>query len=115
MTAPSGASNSISATNAMVLSGSRSRYGAIRWRSPTISGLTRSVSNAAVVGRDDEDGAVQAHLLAVVLADVWVKPVQPLVGELQPILEALADLDRALGLVRAVVAVLEAQPVPMHG
>ena len=67
-----------------------------------------------VVG-DDEDGAVQAHLLAVVLADVRVEPVQPLVGELQPVLEALADLHRPLRLVRSVVAVVEPQPVPMHG
>ena len=69
----------------------------------------------ARVPRDDEDGAGQAHLLAVVLADVRVEPVQPLVGELQPVLKALADLHRPLRLVRSVVAVVEPQPVPMHG
>ena len=67
------------------------------------------------VGRLDEDVAVQAHLLAVVLADVRVVPVDARVGERDPGREALADRHRLLRLVRAVVAVLEPQPVPVDG
>jgi hypothetical protein len=70
-----------------------------------------------VVGlvRDDEDVPVEAHLLAVVLADVRVVPVEALVGEAEPVREALAHGDRRLRLMRPVVLVFEPQPVPMHG
>ena len=67
------------------------------------------------VGGDDEDVPVQAHLLAVVLADVRVVPVDAGIGELDAVGEAAADRDRRLRLVRAVVAVLDPQAVPMHG
>jgi len=69
----------------------------------------------AGVGGVDEDVAVQTHLLAVVLADVRVKPVQAGVRERYARGEAAADRDRRLRLVRAVVAVLQPQAVPMHG
>jgi hypothetical protein len=65
------------------------------------------------VRRDDEDGAVEAHLLAVVLADVRVVPVCAGIRELEAVLEPLADSDRLLGLVRPVVAVVQTQAVPM--
>ena len=67
------------------------------------------------VGRLDEHVAVQAHLLAVVLADVRVIPVQPRIGERDAGGEPLADRHRPLRLVRSVVAVLQAQSVPMDG
>ncbi len=75
---------------------------AIRWR-PVVG-----------IGRDDEDVPVQAHLLAVVLADVRVVPVDARVGELDPVRERAADGDRRLRLVCSVVAVVEPQPVPVH-
>ena len=57
------------------------------------------------VGGFDDDVAVQAHVEAVVLADVRVVPVQAGVGEPQPVGELAADRDRRLRLVRhAVVA-----------
>jgi hypothetical protein len=70
----------------------------------------------AGVGRDDQDVAVQAELLGVVLPDVGVVPVQAGVGELDAIGEAAADRDGRLGLVGdTVVAVLQPQPVPVDG
>ena len=67
------------------------------------------------LGRVDEDVAVLPELLAVVLADVRVVPVDARVGKRDPVREAAADRDRRLRLVRAVVAVLQTQPVPVHG
>jgi hypothetical protein len=67
------------------------------------------------IGGDHEDVAVEAHLLAVVLPDVRVIPVQARVREGDARREALADRDRRLRLVGAVVAVLQPQPVPVHG
>ena len=65
---------------------------------------------------DDQDVAVQAHLLGVVLPDVRVVPVQARVGEADPVGELAADRDRCLGFVGdAVVLVFQAQPVPVHG
>ena len=70
----------------------------------------------AVVGGFDDDVAVQAHVEAVVLADVWVVPVQAGVGEPEAVGELAADLDRRLGLERhAVVGVVEPQAVPVDG
>ncbi len=66
------------------------------------------------VGRDDEDVPVQPHLLAVVLANVRVVPVDAGIGELDAVRKRLAGGDRCLCLVCAVVAVVEAQAVPMH-
>ena len=68
-----------------------------------------------LVRRDDDDVPVQAELLAVVLADVGVVPVDAGIGELDAIRERPADRDRRLCLVRPVVAVVEPQSVPMHG
>ena len=65
-------------------------------------------------GGDDEDVAVETQLLAVVLADVRVVPVDARVGELDPVGEGPADGDWLLRLVRAVVAVVEPEPVPVH-
>ena len=67
------------------------------------------------VGRDDDDVAVQPHLLVVVLADVRVVPVDARVGERDACRVAPADRNGFLGLVRAVEAVLQAQPVPVDG
>ena len=67
------------------------------------------------IGRDDDDVAVQAQLLAVVLADVRVVPVDARIWELHPIGEALAHLHRRLRFVGAVVAVLDPHAVPVHG
>ena len=68
------------------------------------------------VGGLDHDRAVQAHLQAEVFADVRVIPVEPGVGELELVGEGPADRDRLLGLVRdPVVAVVQPQPVPVHG
>jgi hypothetical protein len=67
------------------------------------------------LGGLDETVSVQAQLLAVVLADMRVVPVSAGVRERYARREALADLDRRLRLVRAVVAVLEPQSVPVHG
>ena len=67
------------------------------------------------LARDDEDVAVEAHLLAVVLANVRVVPVEAFVRESQLVCVALAHRDRPLRLVRAVVLVFDPQPVPVHG
>ena len=67
------------------------------------------------LGRDDEDVPVEAQLLAVVLADVRVIPVGARIGHVHLVREGLPDRDRRLRLVGAVVAVLEAEPVPVHG
>jgi hypothetical protein len=68
------------------------------------------------LGRDDQDVAVQAKLLGVVLPDMGVIPVQPRIGELNAVGEVPTYRDRRLGLVRhPVVAVLQPQPVPVHG
>ena len=64
---------------------------------------------------DDEDVPVQAQLLAVVLADVRVVPVGAGVGHVHLVREALADRDRCLRVVGAVIAVLEPQAVPVNG
>ena len=76
-----------------------------------------TVGGRPVVGlaRNDEDVPVQAQLLPVVLADVRVVPVRTRVGKAHLIGEGLADRDRRLRLVGAVVAVLEPQAVPVHG
>ena len=66
------------------------------------------------LGRDDEDVPVLAELLAVVLADVRVVPVDARIRERDAVGEAAADRDRRLRLVGAVVAVLEPQTVPVH-
>ena len=65
------------------------------------------------VGGLDDHVAVQAHLLAVVLADVRVVPVDARVGEGDVRGVALAGAHRPLGLMGSVVAVLEPQPVPV--
>ena len=67
------------------------------------------------VGWLDQHVAVEAELLAVVLADVRVVPVGAGIRKRDPRREALADLHRRLRLVRAVIAVLEPQPVPVDG
>ena len=67
------------------------------------------------LGRRDEDVPVQAELLAVVLPDVRVVPVHAGVGNVHLVREAFADRDRRLRVVGAVVAVLEPEPVPVHG
>ena len=67
------------------------------------------------VGRNDEDVAVETELLTVVLADVRVVPVRALVGAVHLVGERLPDRDRRLRVVRPVVAVLEPEPVPVHG
>jgi hypothetical protein len=59
------------------------------------------------IGRLDQDVGVQPHLLAVVLADVRVIPVEPRIGEPDAGGELLAHRHRLLGLVGSVVAVLE--------
>ena len=65
------------------------------------------------VGRLDQHVAVQPKLLPVVLPDVRVVPVQPGIREGDTRGELFAHLHRTLSLVRAVVAVVEAQPVPV--
>ena len=62
----------------------------------------------------DDDVAVEAHLLPVVLADMRVVPVQARIRERDGARVAPADGDRRLRLVRAVGAVVEAQAVPVH-
>ena len=63
-----------------------------------------------VVARNDEDVAVQAHLLAVVLTDVRVVPVRARIGRGHLVGKGLADRDRRLRLVRAVVLVPRRRP-----
>ena len=65
------------------------------------------------IGRLDEAVSVQAHLLAVVLADVRVIPVHAGVGEAHASGEALADGHRLLRLMGSVVLVLEPKAVPV--
>src|SRR5918998_2248003 len=65
--------------------------------------------------RDNEDRPVETHLLAVVLPDMRVVPVSPRIRELEAVLEPLADCDRLLRRVRAVVAVVQPYAVPVHG
>ena len=55
----------------------------------------------------DQDVAVEPQLLAVVLADVRVIPVEPRIGERHPRGEPLAHQHGVLGLMGSVVAVLE--------
>ena len=75
-----------------------------------------TAGHALSVGWVDDDVAVEAHLQAVVLADVGVVPVDAVVGEPQPVDELAADGDRGLGLVgHAVVGVLQPEAVPVHG
>jgi hypothetical protein len=69
--------------------------------------LTVSGRPVVALGRDDHDVAVLAELLAVVLADVRVVPVDAGVGERDAVGEAAAHGDRGLRLVGAVVAVVE--------
>ena len=64
---------------------------------------------------DDKDVAVKPKLLAVVLTDVWVVPVHARIGELEVVGEVAANRDRRLGFVGSVIAVIQPQPVPMHG
>jgi hypothetical protein len=63
--------------------------------------------------RHDDDVPVEPELLAVILADVRVVPVDARIGELDPIRERPADGNRRLRLVRSVEAVVEPQPVPV--
>ena len=65
------------------------------------------------VGRLDQDVAVEPHLLAIVLADVRVIPVEPGIGEHHPGGEPFAHQHRLLGLMGSVVAVLQPEPVPV--
>ena len=67
------------------------------------------------IGRLDEDVPIEAHLLAVVLADVRVVPVDAGIRERDPIGEGSPNGNRRLGFVGAVIAVLESQAVPVHG
>jgi len=67
------------------------------------------------LARGNEDVAVEAELLAVVLADVRVVPVRTGIGHMHPVGEGLTDRDRCLRVVRAVVAVLQPQTVPVDG
>jgi hypothetical protein len=69
----------------------------------------------AVVGWDNDDVAVKAHLLTVVLADVRVVPVDAGIGEVEPVAEGAPDRHRRLGFMRAVVAIIQAETVPVHG
>ncbi len=66
------------------------------------------------IGGGHHDGAVQAHLLSVVLPDVRVIPVEAGVREDDPRGEAAAHRDRVLRLMGSVEAVIQAQPVPVH-
>ena len=78
--------------------------------------FTIDVRPVVRVGGFDDDVAVQAHVQAVVLADVWVVPVQAGVREPEPVGELAADLDRRLRLERhPVVGVVEPQAVPVDG
>ncbi len=66
------------------------------------------------LGRNHDDVPVEPHLLAVVLADVRVVPVDARIGELDPVGEPAADRDRRLGLMGAIGAVVQAQAMPVH-
>ena len=67
------------------------------------------------IGGLDEHVAVQPHFLPVVLTDVRVVPVRARVRELNVRGEPLARGHRLLGLMRSVVAVLNAKSVPVDG
>jgi hypothetical protein len=67
------------------------------------------------VGGLDDNGSVQAHFLAVVLADVRVVPVHAGVGKGDSVAERAAHLDGVLGVVGAVEPVVQPQAVPVHG
>ena len=67
------------------------------------------------IARYDNDVAVEPHLLAVVLADVRVVPVEARVGELHATREVPSDRDRPLRLMRPIGAVLEPQSMPVDG
>ena len=57
-----------------------------------------AVGGRPVVGvrRRHDDVPVEAHLLAVVLADVWVVPVRAGIWHMEPVRERAADRDRGL-------------------
>ena len=82
----------------------RERYRAVDWRP-----ICR-------VGRLNDDGSVQAHLLCEVLANMRVVPVEPRIGKLDLIGERAADRNGLLSLVRHTVeSVFEPQTMPVHG
>ena len=64
---------------------------------------------------DDEDVAVEAHLLAVVLPDVRVIPVRAGIRNAHFVGEGLSNWDRRLRVVRAVESVFKPEAVPVHG
>jgi hypothetical protein len=66
------------------------------------------------VGGDHDAVAIQAQLLPVVLADVRVIPVDARVGEGHAGGVAATDGHELLRLVRAVVAVVQPQPMPVN-
>src|SRR5215207_5131882 len=77
-----------------------------------------AVDDGPVVSADrvDDDLAVQAHLLCVVLADVWVVPVQAGVREPQFAAVLAAGGDGLLSFVGDTVgSVVQAQAVPVNG
>jgi hypothetical protein len=65
------------------------------------------------VGGLHHDVPIEPQLLAVVLANVRVVPVEPRVGKADMGGETIADPHRLLGLVSTVVAVLKSQPMPV--
>jgi hypothetical protein len=67
------------------------------------------------IGRYDDDVAIQAELLGVVLAHVGVVPVESRIRTLDATAEPPTDRDGLLGLVRhTVILIVQPQPVPVH-
>jgi hypothetical protein len=68
----------------------------------------------------DDDGAIEAHLLGVVLADVGVIPVDARIGEAHLVAEAAALGNRRLHAVvrmsmrHAIELVIEPEPMPVY-
>src|SRR5918992_6346524 len=100
------------------------RLGAAEWRDLPLleENVVKSDQDLPVrrwpvigVGRLDEHVAVKAHLLAVVLTDVRVVPVDARIWELHASREGLAHRHGSLRLVRSVVAILKTKAVPVHG
>src|SRR2546425_5460696 len=66
------------------------------------------------IGGNHEDIPVETHLLAVVLADVWVIPIDAGIKETKPVGRVASDLHGGLCFMNTVVTVLDTQTVPMH-
>jgi hypothetical protein len=68
-----------------------------------------------LVRGNNDDGAVETHLLAIVLANVRVVPIHARIREREAVREGAVHGNGLLCCHGAVIPVVEAQPMPVHG